>query len=79
MNDISETLSDIPAGVTPLIAALLAITTPMAASCSEDDFNRFNSIKRDAAKSTADDFIAKQTNHKTAATDEYNAANEEII
>merc|ERR1712032_1302974 len=55
-----------------------AITTPLAAPCSDDDFNSLNS-KKDAAKSTADDAVAKQTNLKAAATDDYNAANEEII
>jgi len=35
--------------------------------------------KKDAAKSTAEDAVATQTNLKAAATEEYNTANEEII
>merc|ERR1719500_533676 len=37
------------------------------------------STKKDAAKSTAEDAVATQTNLKTAATEDYNTANEEII
>merc|ERR1719391_1739168 len=37
MDDITTTLSSNPAGVTPLITALLAITTPLAEPCSADD------------------------------------------
>merc|ERR1711981_1196785 len=73
MDDITNTLSSNPAGVTPLITALLAVTTPQAEPCSADDINSLGS-KKDAAKSTAEDAVAKQTNLKAAATEEYNAA-----
>merc|ERR1711990_1254298 len=79
MDDITNTLSSDPAGVTPLITALLAIIPGMLdPACSADDINSLGS-KKDAAKSTAQDAVAKQTNLKAAATDKYNAANEEII
>merc|ERR1712168_293931 len=78
MDDITTTLLSNPAGVTPLITALLAITTPLAEPCSLDDINSLDS-KKDDAKSTAEDAVAKQTNLKAAATEKYNAANEEII
>merc|ERR1712032_901969 len=78
MDDITDTLTNDPAGVTPLITALLAITPPLAPACSADDINSLGS-KKDAAKSTADDAVAKQTNLKAAATGDYNTANEEII
>merc|ERR1712130_55526 len=78
MDDITTTLSSNPAGVTPLITALLAITTPLSEPCSADDINSLDS-KKDDAKSTAEDAVAKQTNLKAAATEEYNAANEEIM
>merc|ERR1712168_80555 len=39
MDDITDTLTNDPASVTPLITALLAITTPLVAPCSADDFN----------------------------------------
>merc|ERR1712117_103955 len=78
MDDITTTLADNPAGVTPLITALFAITAPLAEPCTADDLNSLNS-KKDAAKSTAEDAVATQTNLKAAATADYNAANEEII
>merc|ERR1711990_1279122 len=79
MDDITNTLSSDPAGVTPLITALLAIIPGMLdPACSADDINSLGS-KKDAAKSTAQDAVAKQTNLKAAATEKYNAANEEII
>merc|ERR1712168_627205 len=78
MDDITTTLLSNPAGVTPLITALLAITTPLAEPCSAEDINSLDS-KKDDAKSTAEDAVAKQTNLKAAATEKYNAANEEII
>merc|ERR1712168_905545 len=66
MDDITTTLSSNPAGVTPLITALLAITTPLAEPCSAEDINSLDS-KKDDAKSTAEDAVAKQTNLKAAA------------
>merc|ERR1712233_214332 len=78
MDDITTTLSDNPAGVTPLITALFAITTPLAEPCTAEDVSSLES-KNDAAKSTAEAAVAEQTNLKAAATDDYNAANEEII
>merc|ERR1712088_230756 len=78
MDDITTTLADNPAGVTPLITALFAIATPLAEPCTADDLTTLDS-KKDAAKSTAEAAVATQTNLKAAATEEYNAANEEII
>merc|ERR1711990_288185 len=77
-DDITTTLADNPAGVAHLITALLAITAALAEPCTADDLNSLNS-KKDAAKSTAEDAVATQTNLKAAATADYNAANEEII
>merc|ERR1711990_287758 len=77
-DDITTTLADNPAGVAPLITALLAITAPLAEPCTAEDINSLDT-KKDAAKSTAEAAVATQTNLKAAATEEYNAANEEII
>jgi hypothetical protein len=77
MDDITNTLTNNPASVTPLITALLAIATPLATPCTTDDISSLNS-KKDAAKSTADEAVAKQTNLKAAATEKYNTANEEV-
>merc|ERR1719500_628012 len=77
MDDITTTLADNPAGVTPLITALSAIVT-LAEPCTQDDINSLET-KKDAAKSTAEDAVATQTNLKAAATEDYNTANEEII
>merc|ERR1712130_417925 len=78
MDNITTTLSDNPAGVKPLITALRDIVKPLDEPCSDEDLSSLDS-KRNAAKSTAEEAVAKQTNIKAAATEDYNAANEEII
>merc|ERR550532_1999235 len=78
MDDITTTLADNPAGVTPLITALFAIVAPLAEPCTAEDINSLDT-KKDAAKSTAESAVATQTNLKAAATEQYNTANEEII
>merc|ERR1711971_1154236 len=40
MDDITETLTNNPAGVTPLMTALSAIKTPLAEPCSADDITQ---------------------------------------
>ena len=79
MDDITDILANNPAGVTPLITTLVTIfTTALETPCTDDDIASLDS-KKDAAKSTAEEAVAKQTNIKAAATEDYNAANEEIL
>ena len=61
MDDITHTLANNPAGVTPLITALVEITTPLDTPCTEDDIASLDS-KKDAAKSTAEEAVANQIN-----------------
>ena len=77
MDDITVTLTNNPVNVTPLMDALLAITTPLVTPCSADDINKL-SAKKNTAKSTATAAVAKQTNLKAAAIDRYNAANKKL-
>merc|ERR1719234_1118335 len=77
MDEITETLTNNPAGVTPLITALSAIVTPLAEPCSADDITELTA-KKNTAKTTADTAVAEQTKIKTAATEKYDTANEKL-
>merc|ERR1712192_311800 len=68
MDEITETLTNNPAGVTPLMTALSAIVTPLAEPCSADDITELTT-KKNTAKTTADTAVAEQTKIKTAATE----------
>merc|ERR1711971_230338 len=52
MDEITETLTNNPAGVTPLMTALSAIVTPLAEPCSPDDITQLTT-KKNTAKTTA--------------------------
>merc|ERR1719234_144440 len=78
MDDITETLTNNPAGVTPLMTALSAIVTPLAEPCSADDITELTA-KKNTAKTTADTAVAEQKKIKTAATEKYDTASEKLI
>merc|ERR1711971_183643 len=77
MDEITETLTNNPAGVTPLMTALSAIVTPLAEPCSPDDITELTT-KKNTAKTTADTAVAEQKKIKAAATEKYDAANEKL-
>merc|ERR1712172_361221 len=77
-DEITETLTNNPAGVTPLMTALSAIVTPLAEPCSADDITQLTA-KKNTAKTTADTAVAEQKKIKTAATEKYDTANEKLI
>merc|ERR1712192_377791 len=70
MDDITETLTNNPAGVTPLMTALSAIKTPLAEPCSADDITQLTT-KKNTAKTTADSAVKEQEKLKAAATEKY--------
>ena len=78
MDEITDTLKNNPAGVTPLMTALSAIKTPLATPCSADDITTLTT-KKNTAKSTADTAVGEQTKLKAAATEKYNTANDKLI
>merc|ERR1712212_1368956 len=78
MDEITDTLTNDPAGVTPLMTALEAIETPLATPCSADDITKLTT-KKNTAKSTADTAVEEQTKLKAAATEKYNTANDKLI
>ena len=71
MDDITETLTNNPAGVT----ALLSIKTPLAITCSADDITKLTT-KKNTAMSTADSAVTEQTKLEAAATEKYNTGND---
>merc|ERR1712172_427907 len=78
MDDITETLTNNPAGVTPLMTALSAIKTPLAEPCSADDITQLTT-KKNTAKTTADSAVKEQEKLKAAATEKYKTANDKLI
>merc|ERR1712172_289285 len=77
MDDITETLTNNPAGVTPLMTALSAIKTPLAEPCSADDITQLTT-KKNTAKTTADSAVKEQEKLKAAATEKYKTANDKL-
>merc|ERR1711971_164225 len=77
MDDITETLTNNPAGVTPLMTALSAIKTPLAEPCSADDITQLTT-KKTTAKTTADSAVKEQEKLKAAATEKYKTANDKL-
>merc|ERR1712156_1013013 len=75
--DLIDMLTNDPASVGPLVAALNNIVTPLATPCDADAVAGIEE-QGQSAKSTADNAVAEQTNLKAAATDKYNSANDEI-
>merc|ERR1712156_780989 len=75
--DLIDMLTNDPASVGPLVAALNNIVVPLDTPCDADAVAGIEE-QGESAKSTADNAVAEQTNLKAAATDKYNAANDEI-
>merc|ERR1711971_1324556 len=77
MDDITETLTNNPTSVTPLMTALSAIKTPLAEPCSADDITQLTT-KKNTAKTTADSAVKEQEKLKAAATEKYKTANDKL-